>query len=186
MVDYLSTYSHMHAQCAFCCDKGPDSIQKCRFASIENPIVLFCQCWKSHTVVRSFYLHNRNSFPDKTVALYGIIPQVLQLIYILKAYLTGTSHNDVIKWKHFPRYWPFVRGVHRSPVNSSHKGQWRRALMFSLICVWINSWINNLEAGDLRRYRTHYDVIVLCNCRLWRITRSIFGSHPCRNWPLND
>ena len=43
------------------------------------------------------------------------------------------SHDDVTKWKHFPRYWPFVRGIHRSPVNSPHKGQWRRALMFSLI-----------------------------------------------------
>ena len=32
-------------------------------------------------------------------------------------------HNDIIKWKHFPRYWPFVRGIHRSPVNSPHKGQ---------------------------------------------------------------
>ena len=44
-------------------------------------------------------------------------------------------HDDVIKWKHFPRYWPFVRGIHRSPVNSPHKGQWRGALMFSLICT---------------------------------------------------
>ena len=43
-------------------------------------------------------------------------------------------HDDVIKWKHFPRYWPFVRGIHRSPVNSPHKSQWRGALMFSLIC----------------------------------------------------
>ena len=33
------------------------------------------------------------------------------------------GHDDVIKWKHFPRYWPFVRGIHRSPVNSPHKGQ---------------------------------------------------------------
>ena len=72
-----------------------------------------------------------------------------------------TFHDDVIKWKHFPRCWPFVRGIHRSPVNSSHKGQWRGALMFSLICVWINSWVNNREAGDLRRHRTHYDVIVM-------------------------
>ena len=43
------------------------------------------------------------------------------------------GHGDVIKWKHFPRYWPFVREIHRSPVNSPHKGQWRGALMFSLI-----------------------------------------------------
>ena len=63
--------------------------------------------------------------------------------------------------KHFPRYWPFVRGIHRSPVNSSHKGQWRGALMFSLICAWINSWVNNHEAGDLRRHRANYDVMVM-------------------------
>ena len=70
-------------------------------------------------------------------------------------------HDDVIKWKHFPRYWPFVQGIYRSPVNSPHKGQWRGALMFSLICVWINGWVNNREAGDLRRHRAHYDVIVM-------------------------
>ena len=39
----------------------------------------------------------------------------------------------------------------RSPVNSPHKGQWRGAFMFSLICAWINRWVNNREAGDLRR-----------------------------------
>ena len=33
--------------------------------------------------------------------------------------------------------------------------------MFSLICVWINAWINNREAGDLRRYHAHYDVTVM-------------------------
>ena len=74
------------------------------------------------------------------------------------------NHDDVIKWKHFPRYWPLVRGIHRSPVNSPHKGQWRGALMFSLVCVWTNGWVNNREAGDLRRYRTHYDVILMI-CR---------------------
>ena len=59
-------------------------------------------------------------------------------------------HDDFIKWKHFPRYWPFVRGIHRWPVNSPHKGQWRGALMFSLIYAWIIGWINTREAGDLR------------------------------------
>ena len=66
-----------------------------------------------------------------------------------------------MKWKHFPRNWPFVRGIHRSPVNSPHKGQWRGGLMFSLICVWINDWVNNREAGDVRRYRAHYNGIVM-------------------------
>ena len=71
------------------------------------------------------------------------------------------THDDVIKWKHFPRNWPYVRGIHRSPVISPHKGQWRGALMFSVICVWINGWVNNREAGDLRRHRAHYHVSVM-------------------------
>ena len=70
------------------------------------------------------------------------------------------GHDDVINWKYFPRYWPFVRGIHRSPVNSPHKGQWRGALMISLICVWINCWVKNREAGDLGRRRGHYDVTI--------------------------
>ena len=53
------------------------------------------------------------------------------------------NYDDVIKWKYFPRYWPFVRGIHRGPVNSPHIGQWRGALMFSLICTRINGWVNN-------------------------------------------
>ena len=71
-------------------------------------------------------------------------------------------HDNVIKWKHFPRYWPFVlRGIHRSPVNSPQKGQWRAALMFSLICTWINVWVNKFEASDLRHHRADYDVSVM-------------------------
>ena len=50
------------------------------------------------------------------------------------SYITP-DHDDVIKWKLFTRYWPFVRGIHRSPVNSTHKGQWPGALVFSLICA---------------------------------------------------
>ena len=69
-----------------------------------------------------------------------------------------TFHDDVIKWKPFPRYWPFVRGIHRSPLNSPHKGQWRGALMFSLICVSINGWVNN---GEAQWFET-------LSCPLWR------------------
>ena len=72
------------------------------------------------------------------------------------------THDDVIKWKHFSRYWPFVRGIHRSQVNFPHKGQWCGALMFSLICAW-NCWVNNRQAGDLRCHRVHFDVIVMGN-----------------------
>ena len=74
----------------------------------------------------------------------------------------SSHYDDVIKWKHFPRYWPSVRGNHRSQVNSPHKGQWRGALMFSLISAWINDWVNNRDASDLRRHRAHYDVTIMC------------------------
>ena len=79
-----------------------------------------------------------------------------------------TFHDDVIKWKHFPRYRPFVRGIHLSPVNSSHKGQWRGALMFTLICAWINGWVNN---------RAHHDVIVMCS-HIWKRNYGL--------WPSDD
>ena len=57
--------------------------------------------------------------------------------------------------------WPFMREIHRPLVISQHKGQWRGALMSSLICASINGWVNNGEAGDLRCHRTHYDVTVM-------------------------
>ena len=69
-----------------------------------------------------------------------------------------TKHDDVIKWKQFPRNWPFVRGIHRWPVNSPHKGQWRGALMVFFDDAWTHDWANNRDTGDLRRHHTHYDV----------------------------
>ena len=74
-------------------------------------------------------------------------------------------HDDVINWKHFPRYWPFVRRIQRSPVNSPHKGQWRGALTFSLICAWTNGWANNRDAGCLGR-RAHCDVTVMKSVKI--------------------
>ena len=71
------------------------------------------------------------------------------------------AHDDLIKWKHFPPYRPFLWGIHWSPLNSPHKGQWCVALIFSLIYTWINGWVNNDEAADLRCHRTHYDITVM-------------------------
>ena len=68
-------------------------------------------------------------------------------------------------WSHqmesFSALLSFCAGNSPVPVNSSHKGQWRGALMFSLICASINDWVNNREAGKLRRHRGHYDVNVM-------------------------
>ena len=115
--------------------------------------------YKDEAASKSSYLYNGNSntWTDH--------------LYIETGLCGKRLHDDVIKWKHFPRYWPFVRGIHRGPVNSPHKGQWRGALMFSLICVRINGWVNNREVGDLRRHHAHYDVIVMAKV-YWEIATS--------------
>ena len=103
-------------------------------------------------------------------------------------------HDDVIKWKHFPRYWPFVRGSHQWPVKSPHIGQWRGALIFSLICAWINGWVNNGEAGDLRSHRTHYDIVVIvCGLKPSDFTDHLnthkskrTSKHPCAHFLLHN
>ena len=41
------------------------------------------------------------------------------------------------------------------------QSQWCEALMFSLICAWINGWANNLNASDLRHHHLHYDITVM-------------------------
>ena len=76
-----------------------------------------------------------------------------------------TVGNGFTWWRHqmeiFLRNWMFVRGIHRSPVGSLQKGQWRGALTFSLIFAWTNGRANNRDAGDLRSNRAHYDVTVM-------------------------
>ena len=100
----------------------------------------------------SSYLLSKQTHPN----MFSFVEQPFKNnVYII------SSHDDVIKWKHFQRYWLFMRGIHRSPVNSPHNGQWRGALMLCLIYACINDWVNNREAGDLRRHRAHYDVIVM-------------------------
>ena len=88
-------------------------------------------------------------------------------------------HDDVIKWKHFLRYWPFVWGIHRTPVNSPHKGQWRGALMFSLICACIDSWVINRKAGDVRRHRIHYDVTAMLHFKVVNDAVTVWIPHVC-------
>ena len=92
---------------------------------------------------------------DRDIAIVGcVMPQTLSICrdhcFPKNPRMTqlAREHDDVIKLKHFPRYWAFVRGIHWSPVNSPHKGQWRRAVMFSLNCSWTKGWMKHRDAGD--------------------------------------
>ena len=68
-----------------------------------------------------------------------------------------TSSNRNIFRATGPLWW----GTHRSPVHSPNNGQWRGALMFSLICDWTNGWTNNRDVGDSKPHRAHYYVTVM-------------------------
>ena len=145
-------------------------------------------------IVRLFPLHSKSFFdiPDSSIAKCSLGMLGLKSSHFIKwgpgsspkgdfcprtyKCRQGGHHDDVIKRKHFPRYWPFVRGIHRSLVNSLYKGQCRGALMFSLICAWIIA----REAGDLRRHRAHYDVTVMANydCRYQSIRKK--GGQPLK------
>ena len=115
--------------------------RKCLKDVVSKMLSIFVEaCWIKHCVLQNQY------------AKHGM--------HVQKRFCP-LEYDDVMKWKHFPHCWPFVRGIHRSPVNSPHKGQWCGALMFSMICVWINVWVNNHEAGNLEAIAPHYDVNIM-------------------------
>ena len=130
------------------------------------------RCANTVNISCRYTLHNR----DKTntanplngfVGALFVVVMLIILLDVCDPFAGSVSHDDVIKWKYFPRYWPFVRGIHRSPVNSPHKGQWRGALMISLTCAWISGWVNNGKVGDLRRHRANYEFTVMVASLRW-------------------
>ena len=106
-------------------------------------------------------------------------------------WISGTpspSELDLFAWwRHqletFSALLALCAGKSPLPVNSPHKGQWRGALMFSLICVWVNG-CHNREAGDLRRHRAHYDVNVMG--RIFAYVSPVSVVLYCRNWTRPD
>ena len=126
-----------------------------------------CSCLRQNCITHEFCFALFYS-PNQSAQSYGVSLCVMSSSttfslwrHQLETFSASLAFVQGIHRWHFPRNWPFVRGIHRSLVNSPHKGQWRGALMFSLICARINGWDND-EAGDFRRHYAHYDVIVIC------------------------
>ena len=146
-------------------------------------------CCASHNIYYIIYIYSC-AFPGYdymyTVGALFVFVLHLSKISVKSKELSCTNKLMSTWWrhqlKHFPRYWPFVRGIHRSPVNSPHIGQWRGALMFSLICTSINSGVNNGDAGDLRRHRAHYDVIIMNDRSQCRELHAYTASHAICIW----
>ena len=87
----------------------------------------------------------RKMFPFDDVIMEPCFARVI-FIVISSPMFSRVVYDDVIKWKLFPRYWLFVRGIHRSPVDCPHKGYWRGALKFSLIfSLWRHCNVNRVH-----------------------------------------
>ena len=97
----------------------------------------------------------------------------LKLTYMVTQCYERPFHNTVQRshssGSHIGAWWhhqmeTFSALLALCALNSPHKGQWRGALVFSLICAWTNGWVNNRDAADLGRHRSHYDVTVMETC----------------------
>ena len=121
---------------------------------------------------------------QKFIALPSMsIPQTVQIHCSMRGSGKREGHDDVIKWKHFPRYWPFVRVIHRWPGNSPHKGQWRGALMFSLVCAWKKrlrkqSWDWWFETPSRTSWR-HFSVFYWNSLCMHGLIRAKIYVSPC-------
>ena len=157
--------------------------------------------------------YNSNHFPGELVqAADNLAPCVARPSaaivlntrdkWVLNCCMMTSSNGNI-----FPRYWPSVWGIRRSPGNCPHKGQWRGALMFSLICTWTNGLVNSRGVGDMRPHRAHYDVTLMClfrgalqphmssrwwECKYisylslnstWQVLINRFFSGGCSSWP---
>ena len=106
--------------------------------------------WSLGNKLQSNCNHNSNIFSQENV-----FENVSKMAAVL-------SQCQCVKQCVVLTQWMFiVRGIHCSLVDTPHTGQWRGALMFSLICTWTNGWANNLDAGDLRHHHAHCNVIVM-------------------------
>ena len=118
--------------CVFCCHLQTYSIDQ------DQEICCLPSChihdWPVGLVIQDrgpFKLYTRDN-PIPLICLLQIHLAFYGCVTLTNTLGLTSIHNDVTKWKHFARYWPFVSGIHRSQINPPHKGKWRRALMF----VW--------------------------------------------------
>ena len=102
-------------------------------------------------------------------------------------FLIGNVHDDVIKWKHF-RVTGHLCGEFTGPRWIPAQRPVTRSFDAFLDLRRINGWVNYGEAGDWRRHRAHYDVIVMVTLnatgsddRAWILTycRRFSAYPPC-------
>ena len=109
--------------------------------------------------------------------------------YTVSSFTGAFAHDDVIKWKHFPRYWPFVRGIHRPGEFSAQRSVPRSFSVFfdlrlneRLSKQWWGWWFETLSRS-LWRHRnestfsifTLVTIIISCSYLIWMSKIHISG-----------
>ena len=128
---FINSHNHIVILYGLLCDKSI-GVEIMVWHWIDNEAI---SVLNSLFPIRGTRLKITNQLINHIAAVVGI-PFCTKRTWLSNSYSVvedrDADHDDVIKWKHFPRYWPIVWGIHRSPVNSPHKCQWRGASMFSL------------------------------------------------------
>ena len=102
--------------------------------------------------------------PNNISVIWNVDKFAIGMVTLFEQHIRTKTKNFMMSWMEtFSALLAICAGIHRSPVTGEfpHKGQWRGALVIFLICAWINDWVNNGEAGDLRLHRAHYDATVM-------------------------
>ena len=142
--------------------------------------ILFIKCQLNIAIVLVF-LHSHIAFQIWNINISFILITTIFDIWIQPLFPFSLNLANTW-WRHqmetFSTLLAICAGNLLVKVNSPHKGQGRRALMFFFICIWINGWVNNREAGDFRHYGAHYDITLIM---LWEVLRrkSFSKSSPC-------
>ena len=122
-------------------------------------------------ILRWIFSNELSILYSKMQLLYFEWPDFKSIHWLRKIYFHGIVHCrraflcGVAWWRHemgtFSALLAICAG--KSPVSGELPAQRPVTWCFDafLFCVWINGWVNNREAGDLRRHRAHYDVIVM-------------------------
>ena len=128
------------------------------YAVCMCPEAIWQVIFASHRIQGSVTIQNIRQQTALTHGPLGVVAVIWKVYYSISFYRIAIWHDDVIKWKRFPRYWRFVRGTHRSSVNSQRPMM--QSLVFSLVCARRKGRVNGREARDFRSHRAHYDVSV--------------------------
>ena len=153
-IGFLPTEFH----CVTSSDRG-QSIQPLNAAWVniydENTVYfLHCNYAERHLGILSFKNSHRS---DTTVYAISLCPNAWSMGHgsVQAAWRMMTSSNGNIfrVTGHLCGEFTGPRWIPRTMASNAE--------LWCFICVWINGWVNNREAGDLRRYRAHYDVIVM-------------------------